>query len=140
MNTVFFQQAWREMRRLSLISALILGAKSGYAESVHGIAMYGEPALPPDFVSLPYVNAAAPKTGRIVLGNTGGFDSLNPFVFKGTKPWQLPFLTHETLMGRSLDEPFTLTAFWPNRLKCRTAANGLNSSFETMHDSLMGPL
>ncbi|MEP3947865.1 extracellular solute-binding protein [Ascidiaceihabitans sp.] len=70
--------------------------------------MYGEPALPPDFVSLPYVNAAAPKTGRIVLGNTGGFDSLNPFVFKGTKPWQLPFLTHETLMGRSLDEPFTL--------------------------------
>lgn len=70
--------------------------------------MYGDPALPPDFVSLPYVEANAPKGGAIVLGNTGGFDSLNPFVFKGTKPWQLPFLTHEALMGRSLDEPFTL--------------------------------
>jgi peptide/nickel transport system substrate-binding protein len=70
--------------------------------------MYGEPALPPDFVSLPYVNPEAPKGGEIVLGNTGGFDSLNPFVLKGTSPWQLPFFTHESLMGRSWDEPFTL--------------------------------
>lgn len=70
--------------------------------------MYGEPALPPDFVSLPYVNPEAPKGGDIVLGNTGGFDSLNPFVLKGTSPWQLPFFTHESLMGRSWDEPFTL--------------------------------
>lgn len=70
--------------------------------------MYGDPALPPDFVSLPYVNHEAPKGGRIVLGNSGGFDSLNPYVRKGTTPWQLPFFTHETLMGRSWDEPFTL--------------------------------
>lgn len=70
--------------------------------------MYGDPALPPDFVSLPYSNPDAPKGGAIVLGNTGGFDSLNPFVRKGTAPWQLPFFTHETLMGRSWDEPFTL--------------------------------
>ncbi|MCX8225346.1 MAG: extracellular solute-binding protein [Sulfitobacter sp.] len=70
--------------------------------------MYGDPALPPDFVSLPYADPDAPKGGAIVLGNTGGFDSLNPFVRKGTAPWQLPFFTHETLMGRSWDEPFTL--------------------------------
>jgi peptide/nickel transport system substrate-binding protein len=70
--------------------------------------MYGAPALPPDFVSRPYVNAEAPKGGAIVLGNTGGFDSLNPFVRKGTVPWQLSFFTHEALMGRSQDEPFTL--------------------------------
>ena len=70
--------------------------------------MYGTPALPQDFVSLPYANPDAPKGGAIVLGNTGGFDSLNPFVRKGTAPWQLPFFTHETLMGRSWDEPFTL--------------------------------
>ena len=67
------------------------------------------PALPPDFVSLPYANPDAPKGGQITLGNNGGFDSLNPFVRKGNKPWQLPFLgTHESLMGRSWDEPFTL--------------------------------
>ncbi|WP_298918464.1 extracellular solute-binding protein [uncultured Roseobacter sp.] len=70
--------------------------------------MYGTPALPPDFVSLPYARADAPKGGRITLGNTGGFDSLNPFVRKGTVPWQLRFFTHESLMGRSWDEPFTL--------------------------------
>ncbi|MEM8576970.1 MAG: extracellular solute-binding protein [Pseudomonadota bacterium] len=70
--------------------------------------MYGEPALPPDFVSFPYANTDAPKGGDITLGNTGGFDSLNPFVRKGTVPWQLRFFTHQSLMGRSLDEPFTL--------------------------------
>ncbi|WP_458322205.1 extracellular solute-binding protein [Roseobacter sp. A03A-229] len=70
--------------------------------------MYGTPALPPDFVSLPYVNPNAPKGGSITLGNSGGFDSLNPFIRKGTVPWQLRFLTHESLMGRSWDEPFTL--------------------------------
>ncbi|WP_300032308.1 extracellular solute-binding protein [uncultured Roseobacter sp.] len=70
--------------------------------------MYGAPALPPDFVSLPYVRADAPKGGSITLGNTGGFDSLNPYVRKGTVPWQLRFFTHESLMGRSWDEPFSL--------------------------------
>ncbi len=47
-----------------------------HGRASHGIAMYGEPALPPDFVSLPYVNPEAPKGGRVVTGNTGGFDSL----------------------------------------------------------------
>ncbi|SFT50469.1 peptide/nickel transport system substrate-binding protein [Sedimentitalea nanhaiensis] len=70
--------------------------------------MYGTPALPPDFVSLPYANPDAPKGGRVVFGNTGGFDSLNPFVQKGTAPWQLGFWGYESLMGRSWDEPFTL--------------------------------
>lgn len=70
--------------------------------------MYGQPALPPDFVSLPYANPDAPKGGRVVTGNVGGFDSLNPFTLKGNPPWQLRFLTHESLMGRSWDEPFTL--------------------------------
>ncbi len=70
--------------------------------------MYGAPALPPDYAALPYANPDAPKGGAITLGNTGGFDSLNPFVRKGTAPWQLPFFTHETLMGRSWDEPFSL--------------------------------
>ena len=70
--------------------------------------MYGRPALPPDFVSLPYVNPDAPKGGRIVFGEPGGFDSLNPYILKGSAPWGLGLLTVETLMGRSIDEPFTL--------------------------------
>jgi peptide/nickel transport system substrate-binding protein len=88
--------------------ALALTVSSARAEPAHGIAMYGTPALPPDFVSLPYANPDAPRGGRIVTGNVGSFDSLNPFILRGTAPWQLASLTHETLMGRSFDEPFTL--------------------------------
>jgi len=78
------------------------------AEPSHGIAMYGDPALPPDFVSLPYADPEAPRGGRIVQGEVGSFDSLNPFILKGRVPWQLRFLAVESLMGRSWDEPFTL--------------------------------
>jgi peptide/nickel transport system substrate-binding protein len=59
-------------------------------------------------VSLPHANRNAPKGGAITLANTGSFDSLNPYIQKGNVPWQLRFLTHESLMGRSGDEPFTL--------------------------------
>tara|TARA_R110002096_G_scaffold13376_16_gene47512 strand:- start:1195 stop:3012 length:1818 start_codon:yes stop_codon:yes gene_type:complete len=91
---------------LSLIFAAM--AIPATADAQHGIAMYGDPALPPDFVSLPYANPDAPKGGRIVFGESGGFDSLNPFILKGRAPWGLSGLTTETLMGRSYDEPFTL--------------------------------
>lgn len=79
-----------------------------FAEPKHGIAMYGEPDLPPDFVSLPYANPNAPKGGKIISGEGGTFDSLNPFIQKGSVPWQLRFVMAESLMGRSYGEPFTL--------------------------------
>ncbi len=96
------------LRGLAAGIALLFASSLAQAESTHGIAMYGDPVLPPDFVSLPYANPEAPKGGKVVFGNTGGFNSLNPFVQKGTPPWQLRFWTHESLMGRSWDEPFTL--------------------------------
>lgn len=91
-------------------AALVVAGWGGIAsgESRHGIAMYGDPALPPDFVSLPYANPDAPKGGRIVFGESGGFDSLNPFIVKGSAPAGVSLLTVETLLGRSYDEPFTL--------------------------------
>ncbi|HEU0221417.1 MAG TPA: extracellular solute-binding protein [Paracoccaceae bacterium] len=70
--------------------------------------MYGEPALPPGFHHLPYANPEAPKGGRIVLGELGSFDSLNPFILKGNAPWGLRAHVFESLLGRSWDEPFTL--------------------------------
>ncbi|NUB43179.1 ABC transporter substrate-binding protein [Fertoebacter nigrum] len=91
-------------------AAFLLGALAvpALAEPRHGIAMYGEPALPPDFVALPYANPDAPKGGRIVFGESGGFDSLNPYIVKGIAPYALGSMTVETLLGRSFDEPFTL--------------------------------
>lgn len=78
------------------------------AEPQHGIAMYGDPALPADFTALPHVNPDAPKGGRIVFAEAGSFDSLHPYIRKGSSPWQLRFMLAESLMGRSYDEPFTL--------------------------------
>ncbi|PWR03418.1 ABC transporter substrate-binding protein [Meridianimarinicoccus roseus] len=92
------------------VAALALCCVAATAQTgpQHGIAMYGEPALPPDFVSLPYVNPQAPKGGRIVFGEVGGFDSLNPHILKGNAPWGVQSHVFEGLMGRSWDEPFTL--------------------------------
>jgi len=74
----------------------------------HAIAMHGEAALPEGFSAFPYVNAAAPKGGALRLGVFGTFDSLNTLSIKGNAPpVLLPYLV-QTLMMRSLDEPFTL--------------------------------
>ncbi|GLQ34301.1 ABC transporter substrate-binding protein [Amylibacter marinus] len=70
--------------------------------------MYGDPALPSDFTSLPYANADAPKGGKIIFGEKGGFDSMNPYILKGKAPWGVRAHTVESLLMRSYDEPFTL--------------------------------
>ena len=75
----------------------------------HAIAMHGEPALPPNFTHLPYVNPDAPKGGRLVIGFQGAFDSLNPFNLKaGSAAQGINVNIYQTLMMRSTDEPFTL--------------------------------
>ena len=97
-----------KLRMFGLASALAALAQMAVAEPRHGIAMYGDPALPPDFVSLPYANADAPQGGKIVFGESGSYDSLNPFIVKGATPAGISLLTVETLLGRSYDEPFSL--------------------------------
>lgn len=81
------------------------------AEPAHGIAMYGEPALPEGFTHLPYANPEAPKGGTIRMAESGSYDSLKPWVLKGSPAWPIytmPGVLAETLMLRSLDEPFSL--------------------------------
>ena len=105
MRTVFFAP-WQAV--VAAIALALIVPATASAEPSHGIAMYGDPALPPDFVSLPYANPDAPTGGRIVQGEVGGFDSLNPHIRRGRVPWQLRFLAYESLMGRSYGEPFAL--------------------------------
>lgn len=98
----------------AFVRATVLGASTlalatiAGAEPMHGISMYGEPALPADFTHLPYANPDAPTGGAMVTSTVGSYDNLNPFITKGTTFWQLRFLQGESLMARSLDEPFTL--------------------------------
>jgi peptide/nickel transport system substrate-binding protein len=93
----------------SVLAALsIFLAASAQAAPQHGLAMYGDPALPADFEALPYTDPDAPKGGRIVFGEAGGFDSLNPHILKGRAPYGIGVYVFEGLLGRSWDEPFTL--------------------------------
>ena len=99
--------------RTNLCAGLVLAAgcflaSGARAEPRHGVAMFGEPALQEGFAGLPYANPEAPQGGRIVTGEVGSFDSLNPHILKGTVPWMLRFLASESLMGRNWDEPFSL--------------------------------
>ncbi|MCA8880089.1 MAG: ABC transporter substrate-binding protein [Rhodobacteraceae bacterium] len=113
------------LRPHRLAGAVVLAfsaiASAASAQPKHAIAMYGEPALPPDFVSLPYANPDAPKGGTIVFGEVGGFDSLNPHILKGRAPWGVQEHVLEGLMGRSWDEPFTLYC-----LLCESVETGPN--------------
>jgi peptide/nickel transport system substrate-binding protein len=95
-------------RALALLLACLVLTSAAGAEPVHGIAMHGAPKHAPGFTHFPYVNPAAPKGGRQVLGTLGTFDSLNPFIIKGVTPGNLRDYIYESLMTRGADEPFTL--------------------------------
>ncbi len=103
------------MRRFIASLALTLISGFALAQPLHGIAMHGEPALPPDFQHFPYVKPDVKKGGRIAYGVVGTFDNLNPFILKSMRTtargmWDPQFgnLVVEPLMQRSRDEPFTL--------------------------------
>jgi peptide/nickel transport system substrate-binding protein len=108
MSTGIYTRLGARLRVTALAATTSLLATLAAAEPMHGIAMYGDPALPLDFAHLPYANPDAPRGGSMVTANVGSFDSLNPFIVKGSVHWQLRFLMGESLMARSLDEPFTL--------------------------------
>ncbi len=91
-----------------LLAVVFAVSGGGVAAEGHGIALYGEPALPPGYEHLPQVNPDAPTGGTFADGQVGSFDSLNPHILQGRVPWQLSFLAYESLMGRAYDEPFTL--------------------------------
>ncbi|MDE0968924.1 MAG: extracellular solute-binding protein [Octadecabacter sp.] len=108
MTTGIYTKLVGKLRVIAIVATTSLLASFTIAEPMHGIAMYGDPALPLDFAHLPYANPNAPSGGTIVTANVGSFDSLNPFIVKGSVHWQLRFLMGESLMARSLDEPFSL--------------------------------
>jgi peptide/nickel transport system substrate-binding protein len=120
-DSTMTSSAIRGRARLSRLAALALAALllTGAAPppagtpthgiATHGIATHGAPALPPDFDHFPYADPAAKKGGRLRVGLSGTFDSLNPFNVKsGTAAQGLVGNVYQTLMARSQDEPFTL--------------------------------
>jgi peptide/nickel transport system substrate-binding protein len=88
--------------------AVFIGVAPAAAEAAHAIAMHGAPAMSDDFTVMPYADADAPQSGRLVQGVLGTFDSLNPFIVKGLPVQPVRGYVVESLMARGYDEPFTL--------------------------------
>jgi peptide/nickel transport system substrate-binding protein len=84
------------------------GAWPAWAGPEHGIAMHGKTLYPAGFTSFAYVEPGAPKGGHLSLSVQGTFDSLKPFIIKGAAAAGLRGFVYESLLERSLDEPFSL--------------------------------
>ncbi|EPC04479.1 hypothetical protein L861_03915 [Litchfieldella anticariensis FP35 = DSM 16096] len=104
----------RRLAALPLVAMLFLVvmALPAFAQddvpTVHGLALYDEPALPPDFSHFPYVNPDAPKGGSMVRSAVGSsFDSTNPFIIRGTPAIGIGEI-YDTLVESNPDEPFSV--------------------------------
>ena len=90
-----------------LAAAVLAPGKVHAAEKVHGLSAFGELKYPADFANFSYVNAEAPKGGRMSMIGTAGritFNSFNGFILKGDAAQGLSAL-FDSLMVRAFDEP-----------------------------------
>ncbi|TDR57358.1 microcin C transport system substrate-binding protein [Halomonas ventosae] len=97
---------------LGLLLGTLLGGPALAAEptevpTVHGLALYGDPALPADFTHFPHANPDAPTGGSLVRSAIGSFDSTNPFIIRGTPATGLTEI-YDTLLTQNPDEPFSM--------------------------------
>ena len=79
-----------------ILGVLLLNINSVRAEVLPYLSLYGAPKYTA-LKNFDYVNPKAPKGGRIVLPAYGGFDSFNPFIFKGVPAYEAAGLTLDTL-------------------------------------------
>ena len=88
-----------------ILIAVTLTLSPLYAKNppAKGFSAYGKVKYPDNFTHFDYVNPKAPKGGRLILGALGTFDSLNPFIVKGTPPAPITILTHARLMEENAD-------------------------------------
>jgi microcin C transport system substrate-binding protein len=101
-------QRWlRVLFQIFLIILPIL-LQMSEARAVPAMGMGYEPKYPPDFKRFDYVAPEAKKGGEIILYGLGTFDSLNPYLLKGISAEGLGTLVFESLLEKSLDEPFSM--------------------------------
>ncbi len=95
-------------RASGCVIILVLLTGSGHAaERRHGLSTFGQLKYASDFTHFDYVNADAPKGGRLSMIGTAGlitFNSLNGFILKGDAAQGLGYL-FDTLMVPAQDEP-----------------------------------
>ena len=93
----------------ALILGLIYAGCAAAADNVrttHALSLFDSIKYGPDFQHYEYVNPTAPKGGLLRLEAIGTFDTLNPFVLKGSAAIGLG-LVYDTLLTSSQDEAST---------------------------------
>ena len=85
-----------------LVLTILVFSEARAAPRDNVITLGAAPLPAVGFAALPYANAAAPKGGVLRVSALGGFDSLNPFILRGTAPpsifllWQPLFKLSDT--------------------------------------------
>lgn len=87
---------------------MVLGCMAMHAvQAAPDIAQYGELKYPPNFTHFDYADPTAPRDGELIFANydqNQSFDSLNPFILRGSPAPDIGHLMFDTLMERSWDE------------------------------------
>ena len=118
---------WLHVFFLSLSCSCLIQLQTTTALAVPAMGMGYEPKYPPDFRHFDYVAPNASKGGEITLSGLGTFDSLNPYLLKGLAAAGLGTLVFETLVEKSLDEPFSVYGLIAEDFYL--AADGLSVTF-----------
>jgi microcin C transport system substrate-binding protein len=112
-------------QNLSLFLLILLQISD--VRAVPAMGMGYEPKYPADFKHFDYVSPGAEKGGEITLYGLGTFDSLNPYLLKGLPAEGLGSLVFESLLEKSLDEPFSMYGLIADDFYL--AADGLSVTF-----------
>ncbi|MFO1034034.1 MAG: extracellular solute-binding protein [Hyphomicrobiales bacterium] len=95
----------RKVLQFTSLAPFVAAGRPALAEARvfrHGSTLFDKLKYQEGFARFDYVNADAPKGGRLRMAALGTFDSLNPYTIKGdsVNPG-----VNETLTKRALDEP-----------------------------------
>ncbi len=105
---------------------LILGQSSS-VQAANSMAMGYTPKYAENFTHFDYADPAARKGGTLTLSAFGTFDSLNPYLLKGISAAGLGELVFESLLEKSLDEPFSMYGLLAEDFSL--AEDGLSATF-----------
>ncbi len=101
-------QRWLRVLFQNLSIFFLILLQISEVQAVPAMGMGYEPRYPPGFKYFDYVSPDAEKGGEITLYGLGTFDSLNPYLLKGISAEGLGSLVFESLLEKSLDEPFSM--------------------------------
>ncbi|MBN3810974.1 extracellular solute-binding protein [Paraburkholderia sp. Ac-20347] len=93
--------------RVALAACTLGAAFAGVAQAATAIAQYDAPKYPANFTHFDYADPDAPTDGTLSFQNfdqAQSYDSLNPFLVRGSPAPDIKNLMFDTLMQRSWDE------------------------------------